>query len=215
MARAGAWWGDASRRTKVMTTLVLASATGMTAIFLGPQIARVLGTRDRSGLSATWAAFGLVTNAAWIVYLGSLGLWPAVLAPALAVVTYGIMVVALTRESPTRGWMWATGAYGCVLLAVGSSSGVEGIGMVLVVAPLIQLTPAIAAAYRERSPTGIAPATWGLSAFEAVLWGWYGWLVGDMTLIGYGLVTGVGSLLVLSRWLTTRPRIRTVITGHA
>jgi hypothetical protein len=198
-----------------MTTLVLASATGLTAIFLGPQIARVMRSGDRSGLSATWAAFGLVTNAAWILYLGSLGFWPAVVAPTLAVGAYGIMLIALTRGSPIRDWVWASGSYCGVLIVVGSSSRVEGLGMALVIAPLVQLTPAIVAAYRERCPTGIAPVTWGLAAAEAVLWGWYGWLVGDMALIGYGLVTGVGSMLVLGRWLSTRPRMRTAIIGHA
>jgi uncharacterized protein with PQ loop repeat len=198
-----------------MRTLVLASATGLTAIFLLPQIARVLRTGDTSGLSASWAAFGLVTNLSWIVYLGRLGLWPAVMAPALAVVTYGVMLLALIKRAAGREWVWATGGFITLLVIVGSWGGMHALGMLLVLTPVVQLTPAIVASYRERCPTGIAPATWALSAAEALLWGWYGWLVRDIALLGYGLVTGLGSMLILRRWLSTRPRLRTATTGTA
>ncbi len=198
-----------------MRALVLASATGLTAIFLLPQVFRVLRTRDRSGLSTSWATLGLVTNLAWIVYLGRLGLWSAVMAPALAVVTYGIMLLALIKRASGREWIWATGVYVTVFLIAGSWGGIEALGIVLVLAPVVQLTPAISAAYRERRPTGIAPATWALSAGEALMWGWYGWLGSDTALLGYGLVTGLGSTLILRRWLGTRPRWRAATTGTA
>jgi hypothetical protein len=198
-----------------MRTLLLATATGLTAIFLLPQIIRVTRSGDRSGLSATWATFGLITNGVWILYLASLGMWGAATAPALAVVAYGSMLTVLTRALCGEGWVWAGALYVGLLATVGSLAGIEGIGLLLILTPLIQLTPAIVAAYRERCPTGIAPVTWGLSAAEAGLWGWYGWLVRDPTLLGYGIVTGIGSMLVLNRWLTTRPRMRAAIAGNA
>jgi uncharacterized protein with PQ loop repeat len=184
-------------------------------MFLLPQIARVLRTGDTTGLSTSWAAFGLVTNLAWIVYLGRFGLWAAVMAPALAVVTYGIMLVTFIKRAPGREWTLATCVYVTVLVTVGSLGGNAALGIVLVLAPVLQLTPAIAAAHRAHRPTGIAPATWLLSAAEALLWGWYGWLVSDVALLGYGLVTGLGSALILRRWLSTRPRLRAATTGTA
>jgi uncharacterized protein with PQ loop repeat len=198
-----------------MTTLILTCATGLTAVFLLPQIVRLLRSGDTSGLSGTWAAFGIVTNLAWIMYLGSLGLWMAVMAPALAVATYGIMLIALARKTRGRDWMWASGLYAASLAVIGSLAGIEALGLLLVLAPVIQLTPGVVAAYRERRPTGISPATWSLSAVEALLWGWYGWLVSDVALIGYGLVTGIGSMLILGRWLATRPKFRLASTGNA
>lgn len=198
-----------------MTTLILTCATGLTAIFLLPQIARLLRSGDISGLSCTWAAFGVVTNLAWILYLGNLGLWMAVMAPALAVTTYGIMLIALARRTHGRSWIWASGAYVMLLGVTGSLGGMEAFGLQLVLAPVIQFTPGVVAAYRERRPTGISPATWSLSAVEALLWGWYGWLVSDVALLGYGLVTGIGSMLILGRWLATRPRFRLAATGNA
>ena len=198
-----------------MSALVLASATGLTAVFLFPQIARVSHSGDTSGLSATWAVFGLTTNLAWILYLGTLGLWAAVLAPALAVVTYGIMVVVLVRRASGSGWVWAAAGYTAVLATAWSWGGVEALGVILVLAPVVQMTPAIWAAHRVRCPTGISPVTWSLSGAEALLWGWYGLLVGDLALLGYGLVTAVGSILILRRWLSTRPRLRPATTGTA
>jgi hypothetical protein len=47
--------------------------------------------------------------------------------------------------------------------------------------------------------------TWALMVVEAVMWGGYGWLTADIALIGYGDITALGSGLVLSRSLLTRP----------
>ena len=47
------------------------------------------------------------------------------------------------------------------------------------------------------------------------MWGWYGWLIGDLTLLGYGVVTGVGSLFVLVREPVSRPRLRPAFTALA
>ena len=207
--------GILHQRRSGMSALVLASATGLTAVFLFPQIARVSRSGDTSGLSATWAVFGLTTNLAWILYLGTLGLWAAVMAPALAVVTYGIMVVALIRRAPGPGWVWATAGYAAVLVTAWSWGGVEALGLVLILAPMVQMTPAIWAAHRTRCPTGISPVTWSLSGAEALLWGWYGWLVADLALLGYGLVTALGSIVILRCWLSTRPRLRPATTGTA
>lgn len=210
-SRSDVWWGSAF----VMTTLIVTSATGLTAIFLLPQIVRLFRSGDASGLSGTWAAFGIITNLAWVVYLARFGLWSAVTAPSLAVVTYLVMLITLARRTRGGGWIWASAVYATSLAAIGASGGIETVGLLLILAPVVQLTPGVAAAYRERCPTGISPATWSLSATEAFLWGWYGWLVGDIALLGYGLVTGIGSMLILGRWLATGPKFRIAASGNA
>jgi hypothetical protein len=53
-----------------------------------------------------------------------------------------------------------------------------------------------------------------MSVAEALLWGCYGWLMGDMALLGYGLVASVGSTLILGRWLATGPRFRLAGSGN-
>ena len=49
-----------------------------------------------------------------------------------------------------------------------------------------------------------------IAAAEALLWGGYGWLVADLPLIGYGVVTVFGSALILARCWATRSRVRFV-----
>jgi uncharacterized protein with PQ loop repeat len=197
-----------------VSTLVAVSATGLTATFLLPQILRLVRSGDTSGLSGTWAAFGVVTNLAWVVYLGRLGFFVALIAPAMAVVAYGSLLSVLARRALDRNWIRSSVLYGMVIAAVGGWGGIEAIGLLLVLAPLIQLTPGVVAAYRSPSPSGISPTTWVLSAGEAMLWGYYGWLISDFALIGYGLVTGIGSILILGRWMATGPGFRLADSGR-
>jgi uncharacterized protein with PQ loop repeat len=67
--------------------------------------------------------------------------------------------------------------------------------------------PGVIAVYGTRRPTGVAPATWVIAAAEALLWGGYGWLVADLPLVGYGVVTVIGSVLILARCWATRSRV--------
>ena len=64
------------------------------------------------------------------------------------------------------------------------------------------------AVFRTKRPTGVAPSTWALLAAIGLTRGSYGWLVGDLALIGYGLVTCLGSMLILVRWSFTQARWR-------
>lgn len=197
-----------------VSTLVAVSATGLTAAFLLPQIVRLVRSGDTSGLSGTWAAFGVVTNLAWVVYLGRLGFFVALIAPAMAVVAYGFLLNALAHRDRNRNWILTSVLYSVVIAAAGAWGGIEAIGVLLILTPLVQLTPGVVAAYRTASPTGISPLTWILSAGEALLWGYYGWLISDFALIGYGLVTGIGSILILGRWMATGPRFRLADSGR-
>jgi hypothetical protein len=42
---------------------------------------------------------------------------------------------------------------------------------------------------------------------EALAWGGYGWLTRDIALMGYGIITAIGSSLVLSRSMAPRPKV--------
>ena len=189
-----------------MTGIVAAAGTVLAGGFLLPQIIRVVRSGDVAGVSPVWAGFGLVTNLAWVLYLGRNGIWGAVIAPGLAVLAYGITLgVIRGRGGP---WAMASVAYAAVLAGLVAGAGMAGIALFLVMAPVVQLAPAVAAAYRSRCPSGLSPATWALSVVEAGLWGVYGWMVADPALVGYGVVTSGGSLLVLVRLALLAPRVR-------
>lgn len=103
--------------------VLAAAATVLAAVFLVPQIVRLVVQRDAAGVSPTWAAFGVVTNAAWVAYLGANGLWAAAAAPALAVVTYGITLVVLVPLDHRGAWAWSSCLYGTALALVGVHAG--------------------------------------------------------------------------------------------
>jgi uncharacterized protein with PQ loop repeat len=186
-----------------MISQVLAvSAIFLAAIFLIPQIVRLVRTGDTSGVSLTWAVFGVVTNLSWVWYLASEQLWTAALAPALAVGTYAILVLSLVSRGATLRWVWCL-TYSTFLLTA-ALVGNAVLGSLLVLTPAVQLIPELTAVYRHWRPRGVAEATWWLCSAEAVCWGAYGQLVGDGALVGYGIVTSVGSLLIVARARSTR-----------
>jgi hypothetical protein len=180
-----------------------AVATVLAAVFLLPQIYRLAATRNLSGVSTTWALLGVATNLAWVGYLAGQRLWAPLVAPALAVTTYALMSIALVRLGPVgRRQTWMLVAYS-VALGLASVAGPVPLAAVLAITPAIQLAPGVAEVYRHASPSGVSALTWALGGAEAVCWGTYGGMVGDQALLGYGVVTGAGSMLVLSRlWLT-------------
>ncbi len=171
-----------------------------------PQIARLTVGRDTRGVSPDWARFGLLTNLAWVAYLWHREMWVASIAPALAVVSYGITVVTIARLDRISRSSSASLLFGGVLALIAWAGGVTTLGLALTVTPLIQMAPELAAIYRERHPVGVSPATWSIAATEAVLWGIYGWGVGDPALVGFGFFTATASLLILGRWVVTQPR---------
>lgn len=187
----------------MVASVVAAVATTLAAVFLIPQIVRLIRFNDSAGVSPVWAAFGMLTNSAWILYLGASDLWLAAAAPALAAATYGITLAVLASLDRRRYWMWIATFYGIALVAVGGLGDMRSFGLVLSITPAVQLAPQILSVFRAASPTGVSPSTWTLSIGEAMLWGIYGTIVGDAALLGYGLVTSVGSTLVLGRVLVT------------
>ena len=154
-------------------------------------------TRRGSGISRRWA-YG-----------------PPCRHPALATLTYGVALCVIAPLDRRLAWVWSSCGYAALLAAAGALGGIGVLGVVLSVTPAVQLTPQVIAVFRERCPTGVSPTTWSLAIAEAMLWGCYGLLVGDLALIGYGLVTSAGSALILGRWAATSSRWRSPATAPA
>jgi len=187
-----------------LATVLALAGTSLAAVFLVPQIRLVFVSGNTSGLSHTWAAFGVVTNAAWIAYLATQRLWAPALAPALAVLTYGCLLAVMIRiGGGSDRWAFRAAAYAGSLTAVSIAGGPGGLAVVLVLTPAIQILPEISTVFRHARPVGVSPSAWSLGLAEAVCWGWFGFLVGDGALIGYGAVAGAGSAVILLRWWTT------------
>lgn len=187
-----------------VSDLLVIVATGLAWWSLIPQITRLVRTGDPTGVSQSWPAIGLASNAAWTVYLGRAGLWPAVPSTALMTVFYSLVLWAMRRAGGrigrglTLGSCWA-GALAITSLLAGNAT----MGLVLAGSYVLQFTPAVVAAYRVRRPTGVSAATWVFIGVESALWGSYGWLNGDLPVVLYGAAGVVATVLIVGRHVST------------
>jgi len=187
----------------ILATIAVVVATILAGLSLIPQILKLVRTRDAAGVSSTWPAIGLVTNAAWCAYLLQAGLWPASISTILLVVFYSVVMWGLARAGRSLGASILRGAWWAALLvAITLVGGWLALGTVLGFSQFLQVTPAIVTAYRTAHPTGIAPATWWIAGTEGVLWGYYGWYHGDVPIMIFAATYVITSGLMLFRYYT-------------
>lgn len=115
----------------MVTEALAATATALAAVFLIPQIVRLISRRDATGVSSVWAAFGVVTNSAWVAYLAAVDLWAAVPAPALATLTYGVALCVIAPLDRRLTWASTSAGYAALLAVAGVVGGVGVLGVVL------------------------------------------------------------------------------------
>lgn len=186
-------------------------ATILAVASLLPQIRKLWSTRDASGVSSTWPALGLATNAGWTLYLSHQRLWLSVPSAVLMVFFYGLILLLLARAhrplkaSATRGVVW-----GGVLWGIWAGGGWLVLGVVLGSSAAIQVVPAIWTAFRTYAPSGISPGTWWIILVEAGLWGVYGVAYADLAIEVFAVTASATSVLMLARFYATRHRFATL-----
>jgi uncharacterized protein with PQ loop repeat len=165
-----------------------------------PQILKLRSTGDTAGVSWSWATLTSVDNAAWFCYFMASGYWTASLPSTAAAVLAGTVSVMLVRRGALNrraiGWIatWAG------LLAVAAVLGGRiGLGSLLALASIVQVTPSLWTAYRTAHPTGISHGTWALVFGELSCWFVFGLWKSDGRLITLGATGVVASLLMLAR----------------
>lgn len=187
--------------------LAVVLATVATLTFLVPQVVKLVRTRDASGVSSTWPAFGVVANVGWVAYLVHQSLWMSVVAPLGTALGYAATLVILRRvgspltDSAVRGATLAS-----VLVTITTLGGWDALGVALGLSHAVTITPSIWSAYRTRVPSGVSAGTWGLGLIEALLWGVYGWYHADAGIVTFAIVALLGAALMLARWNVTRRR---------
>ena len=166
-----------------------------------PQLARVRRAGTMAGVSWSWAALTSVNNAAWLGYFALSGFWTALVPAISATVLSGLLAAELARRGsgmPKRA-MVLTSVWAVVLLTVGVAFGRAGLGSVLAVAFLLQVTPSVWTVYRSRDTAGVSRGTWLLIFGELLCWGVFGVHEADPRLIVLGATGVIASLLVLAR----------------
>ena len=184
--------------------LVAWVATALAATSALPQVRRLRTTRDLAGVSLAGPAIGVVSEAAWLVYVIEVELWSAAPEPVLMVVANVAVVAAVCRSGGRLGPAVLVGAgWAAVLTLVTAAGGWAALGAMLGVAYGIQMTPYIWSAFRVREPTGIALNTWTFSLVEAALWGAYGLTHSDAPIVLYAVIGTISSAAILARRLRT------------
>ncbi len=196
----------------MLVTVVSVTACVAACSFLVPQLVRLVRTKDAAGVSATMAGIGALSCIAWMFYGLAVDVWPLALTGGLGACEYLGFCALLRRSRRPLGRATAVTAVGAVLL-IGSMALAEaagrgmwsGLAAALDAAVVAQYLPAVLAAHRSPSTSGIAAGTWAMVGLNGALWGMYGFLIGDVALIGYGLAlgaatVGVATAFVQDRW---------------
>jgi uncharacterized protein with PQ loop repeat len=179
----------------ILATLFVVVGTILGLVRALPQLGRLLRARNARGVSVDTAATSSVVSAGWAAY-GVLTDQPAVaLASGASAVTFALVTIAALRFGRRPGELRATPVWLLVLVVAGMVGGAAGLGLVLPVSVLVANGPQLVVAWRERDLSALSLGTWVLSVAEAVVWGTYGLVAHDRSILVYGtlhLVTSGG-----------------------
>jgi len=165
-----------------------------------PQIRKLRATRDTVGVSPSWAALTSINNAAWLAYFTMSRYWTALIPSSSATLLAGTLAVMLIRRRPPGPRpALLIAAWAIMLAAAGITAGRAGLGTLLTVAFLLQVTPSLWTAYRTARPTGISAGTWLLILGELACWMMFGLHTSDPRLITLGTSGIIVSALMLAR----------------
>jgi len=165
-----------------------------------PQLQKLRATGDTAGVSWSWATLTSVNNAAWLGYFALSGYWTALVPSSSATLLAGTLATMLARRGQVRARTAVLISGWVALLAAGVTvAGRTGLGTLLTVAFILQVTPSLWTAYRTAHPTGVARGTWLLILGELSCWTIFGVHQPDPRLITLGVTGVTASALMLAR----------------
>jgi uncharacterized protein with PQ loop repeat len=180
-----------------------------------PQLLKLRATHDTAGVSWSWATLTSVNNAAWFAYFALASYWTALVPACSATLLAGTLAIMLARRGQAKarpavlisGWV-------ALLFASLTVAGRTGLGTLLTVAFILQVTPSLWTAYRTAHLTGVARGTWLLILGELTCWTIFGVHSSDPRLITLGVTGVTASTLMLARIRRTR-RTQPLSRAHA
>ena len=184
---------------EILDYLPIAAAAFAIPQFL-PQLLKLRATDDTAGVSWSWATLTTVNNAAWLVYFALSGYWTALVPSTSATLLAGTLAIMLVQRGQARARPAVLiGGWVVLLLAGLIVAGRAGLGTLLTVAFVLQVTPSLWMAYRTAHPTGVARGTWLLILGELSCWTIFGVHEPDPRLITLGVTGVTASVLMLAR----------------
>jgi uncharacterized protein with PQ loop repeat len=180
-------------------------AVVLTFARLGSQPWHNIRSRRVEGVSVTALVNNLVADLGWL-WFGIASDLPPVWVVAAITLPVDVLAVWVARRNLTRSSALSGSAWGLGLCGAWALGGQSGLGAVLVVSVAVVLAPQVRVVLRLNHLPGLSLVTVGLAVADALCWGAYGMLVGDVTLVVYGLVLMVGTSVIGWRVVTTRRR---------
>ena len=165
-----------------------------------PQLLKLRATDDPAGVSWSWATLTSVNNAAWFAYFTLASYWTALVPAASATLLAGTLAIMLGRrgQAKARPAVLISG-WAALLVAGCTVAGRAGLGTLLTVAFILQVTPSLRTAYRTAHLTGVAAGTWLLILGELSCWTIFGVHQSDPRLLTLGVIGVTTSALMLAR----------------
>jgi hypothetical protein len=165
-----------------------------------PQLLKLRATDDTAGVSWSWATITSVNNAAWFASFALASYWTALVPAASASLLAGTLATMLGQRGQARtrpavligGWV-------AVVVAGFTLAGRAGLGTLLTVAFILQVTPSLWTAYRTTHLTGVARGTWLLILGELSCWTIFGLHQSDPRLLILGATGVTACALMLAR----------------
>jgi hypothetical protein len=193
--------------------LPIAAAAFAVPQFL-PQLRKLRASDDSAGVSWSWATLTSVNNAAWFAYFAASAYWPALVPASSATLLAGTLAIMLARRGQGKARPAVLIASWVALLMAGFTvAGRTGLGTLLTVAFIVQVTPSLWTAYRTAYPTGVAAGTWLLILGELSCWTIFGLHQADPRLLTLGVTGVTASTFMLARihhtHRTSRPAVPT------
>jgi uncharacterized protein with PQ loop repeat len=165
-----------------------------------PQLLKLQRTDDTAGVSWSWATLTSVNNAAWFAYFAASAYWAALVPATSATLLAGTLAIMLARRGQARTRPAVViASWVALLTVVFAVAGRTGLGTLLTVAFVLQVTPSLWTAYRTARLTGVAAGTWLLILGELSCWTIFGVHQADPRLITLGVTGVTASVLMLAR----------------
>jgi uncharacterized protein with PQ loop repeat len=188
----------------LLNYLPIAAAAFAVPQFL-PQLRKLRATDDTAGVSWSWATLTSVNNAAWFTYFALASYWAALVPASSATLLAGALAIMLGRRGQARARPAVLiGSWVALLLVGFAVAGRAGLGTLLTVAFVLQVTPSLWTAYRTAHLTGVAAGTWLLILGELSCWTVFGLHQSDPRLLTLGVTGVTASVLMLARIRRTR-----------
>lgn len=192
----------------LVLNLIVVVATVIGSAMAFPQARRIARTRRVEGVSATWIGVSLAINAWWFAYGVAAGVWAVVPVSVISLFLYAVMAryfVLTVGRGGLRGLALGVFVLGMVPLPFLLVGGWALAGVAVGLSYGVQLLPAVVAAMRTASLSGLSSTTWIIACVEAALWLVYGTAVADLAVVLGGAVGVVMAGAIL---------IRLALTGH-